>query len=298
MDDRAASITHGDDRTAQVPSVTGAADRPAVSAGRDAPGHPGPAPRPAAEAEARDACRILITAGPTHEPIDAVRYVGNRSSGRMGIALATAAYTQGHHCTLLLGPTDIAVDSPVALRRFRTAADLAALLGEEFHRHDILIMAAAVADYRPTRLLPGRPGEADLSHGTPGRPVPASEGKIRRMDGPLTLVLDPVPDLLAAAAARRRPDQTVVGFALESVATAEDLVRLAREKLARKSIDAIVANPLETMQSATIDGVLVHADGTVDRPPRAPTSKDDFAVWLIRVLTTRWSTGTARPASA
>lgn len=287
-----------DDRSAQVPSGTGAADRPAVPAGRDAPGHPGTARRPATVTEVRDACRILITAGPTHEPIDAVRYIGNRSSGRMGIALATAAHAQGHRCTLLLGPTDIAVDSPVGLRRFRTAADLAVLLGEEFHHCDILVMAAAVADYRPALLLPGRPGEADLSPGTPGRPVSGAEGKIRRMDGPLTLVLEPVPDLLAAAAARRRPDQTVVGFALERVATAEELVRLARGKLARKSIDAIVANPLETMQSASIDGVLVHADGTVERPPRAPTSKDDFAAWLIRVLAARWSAGNARPATA
>src|SRR5580692_7975562 len=93
--------------------------------------------------------RVLITAGPTREPIDAVRYIGNRSSGKMGAALAQAALRAQHHVTLILGPVGIAV--PVGLRRIdvETAAQMHQAVLAEFPAHDLLIMAAAVADYRP-----------------------------------------------------------------------------------------------------------------------------------------------------
>jgi phosphopantothenoylcysteine decarboxylase/phosphopantothenate--cysteine ligase len=218
--------------------------------------------------------RILITAGPTHEPIDAVRYIGNRSSGRLGVALAHAAAARGWRVTLLLGPSALAPDdSRVRLRRFRTAADLEALLREEFPRSPaddggepvkILVMAAAVADYRPTSPSPE-----------------GASGKIRRSAQALHLTLEPTPDLLAGCAARRLPGQVIVGFALEP---RERLEASAREKLVRKGVDLIVANPLEAMDSPMIEAALVRADGTEHRTPR-PIQKERFAEWLLDHLT-------------
>ena len=95
--------------------------------------------------------RLLITAGPTHEPLDQVRYLGNRSSGRMGLALAEAAAARGLPTTLLLGPLEAErfhVHSHLSIERFQTAADLERLLADQWPYHDILFMAAAVADYR------------------------------------------------------------------------------------------------------------------------------------------------------
>src|SRR5882724_9374677 len=93
--------------------------------------------------------KILITAGPTYEPIDPVRYIGNRSSGRMGAALASAATDAGHQVTLILGPVSLAI--PGSLRRIdvETAAQMQAAVHAEYPGHDLLIMAAAVADFRP-----------------------------------------------------------------------------------------------------------------------------------------------------
>src|SRR5262245_9381568 len=95
--------------------------------------------------------RILITAGPTHEPIDRVRYIANRSSGRMGLALAQAAIARGLRTTLLLGPTHLEPPNHSLLKtlRFRTTAELQNLLARYWPKHDVLFMAAAVADYRP-----------------------------------------------------------------------------------------------------------------------------------------------------
>lgn len=204
--------------------------------------------------------RLLITAGPTHEPIDAVRFLGNRSSGRMGAAIADAACARGWPVVLLLGPTPITPsDTRVVLRRFRTAADLQALLRAHLTEADILIMAAAVADYRP-------------------KPNPAmAGGKFRRSNSPLTLELEPTPDLLAEAAAHRRPDQLLVGFALEP---RDELLSSAADKLTRKKVDLVVANPLETMDAPTVEATLLAADGArLDAP--GPMPKSDFARWLL-----------------
>lgn len=226
-------------------------------------------PPPASPANLR---RLLITAGPTHEPIDDVRFIGNRSSGRLGIALAEAAAirsergTPSWEVTLLLGPTPLTTSDPhVRLRRFLTTADLQALLEEEAPRCDALVMAAAVADYRP-RSVAG-------DH----------QGKIKRGDGPLVLELEPTPDLLASVAARRRPDQFIVGFALEPRAR---LLESARSKLIRKHLDVIVANPLETMDSPLIAATILDASGIALESPE-PVAKETFARMLLDLIERR-----------
>jgi len=210
------------------------------------------------------ASRVLITAGPTHEPIDGVRYLANRSSGRLGIALADEAASRGHATTILLGPTHLEpTDTRVTTHRFQTTADLRALLGNHFPACDILIMAAAVADYRPLPL-------ADLPPGA----------KLRRGDGPMSLALEPTPDLLAELAGRKRSDQLTIGFALEAP---ERLEASAREKLRRKGLDAIVANPLETMDAEGIDATVYWASGA-EHATDGAMAKRAFAGWLLDLV--------------
>lgn len=207
--------------------------------------------------------RLLITAGPTHEPIDAVRFVGNRSSGRMGVNLADEAARRGLDVRLLLGPmTVMPTDSRVVVRRFRTCEDLRALLRDEAPAADVLIMAAAVADYRP-KVDPAFFG-----------------GKFRRKSEKLMLELEPTPDLLAEVSSRRREGQILVGFALEP---REELIASARAKLERKKIDLVVANPLETMDSDEIEAIVIGKDGGERRTP-GRMSKRDFAPWLLNAI--------------
>jgi len=205
--------------------------------------------------------RLLITAGPTHEPIDEVRYLANRSSGRLGIALAEAAADRGWQTTLLLGPTPRECDHPhVGVVRFRTAEDLRAALEARKGDWDVLVMAAAVADYRPRAAAEG--------------------GKLRRTSDRMTLELEPTPDLLAGVAARRQPGQTLVGFALEP---REELRASALRKLERKSIDAIVANPLETMDADTVEASLIWRSGD-EESTGGPVPKTRFAAWLLDAI--------------
>lgn len=207
--------------------------------------------------------RLLITAGPTHEPIDAVRFIGNRSSGRLGIALADTAAGAGWEVTLLLGPTALAPErSQVRTIRFRTTADLQALLDEHWAKADVLIMAAAVADYRP------KPRALSSLE---------SDEKIRRTEAGLTIELESTPDLLARCGQSKRPDQLLIGFALEPRSR---LIESASGKLSRKRLDMIVANPLETMDAPTVDAVLLNASGELDRTNGAIT-KSAFATWLL-----------------
>lgn len=209
---------------------------------------------------------ILITAGPTHEPIDAVRFLGNRSSGRMGIALAQACMHAGYGTTLLLGPVCAPPPpAPVATQRFETCADLRGLLRVHAPAADIIIMAAAVADYRP-------------------KPLAAiSGGKFRRTSDPVSLELEPTPDLIAEIAASRRPGQYIVGFALEP---RDEMLESARRKITRKGLDACIANPLETMASPVIDGTLVLKDGRAIAAP-CTMLKEDFAIWMLGEIRSR-----------
>lgn len=212
--------------------------------------------------------RMLISAGPTYEPIDAVRFIGNRSSGRLGSTLADHAVKMGWEVTLLLGPNAILPsDERVKIVRFHSCQDLEDRLQVHLPHCDTLVMAAAVADYRPI------PEEVAL------------DGKRKRLPGELSIKLESTPDLLRRCSDRARSDQLLVGFALEP---REQMIESALRKLERKDIDLIVANPLETMDSDSIEATLI---GNPDRglalqiqTPGA-ISKPSFAEWLITQLT-------------
>lgn len=167
-----------------------------------------------------DGLRVLVTAGGTREPLDSVRFIGNRSSGRMGLALAAAAARRGAEVTLIAA--NVALPEPAGVRRVevRTTAELAAATREEFDNAHVLLMAAAPADFRV----------AD----------PAA-GKLQR-EGGLDLHLEPTEDILAGL--RRREGQTVVAFAAEH---GNDLAR-ARQKLDRKKADLVVLNDVSDQQ--------------------------------------------------
>ena len=206
--------------------------------------------------------RWLVTAGPTYEPIDEVRFIGNRSSGRVGAAVATAAASAGaDRVTLLMGPVDSAIlqnlPEGVAVERFTSSRDLHALLRKHWPAHDILIMAAAVADYRLYNPSPGKLPRLDPTES-------------------LRLTLSPTPDLVADMVKTRRDDQRIVGFALEDPA---DLRDRATKKLKKKKLDAIVANPLNTMDAQTITPTLFKADGSELSPGEMP--KAAFGSWLV-----------------
>jgi phosphopantothenoylcysteine decarboxylase/phosphopantothenate--cysteine ligase len=158
---------------------------------------------------------VLITAGPTREAIDPVRFIGNRSSGRMGYALAEAAMHRGARVILITGPTALKPPSAAEVVPVETAAEMREAVLARLPQSSIVIKAAAVADYRPKQ---------------------ASTQKIKRR-GALTLELEPTPDILAEVAARRTT-QVVVGFAAET----ENVLENARKKLAAKAVDAIVLN--------------------------------------------------------
>jgi len=164
-----------------------------------------------------DGLRVLVTAGGTREPIDPVRFIGNRSSGRMGIALAEAAAKRGAEVTLIAA--NVALPAPAGVRRIdvETAAQLARAAEEEFAGTHVLLMAAAPADFRPAA---------------------SADEKLKRQ-GSLDLHLEPTDDILAGLASRRGENQTVVGFAAEH---GGDFIERAREKLSRKAVDLIVVN--------------------------------------------------------
>jgi phosphopantothenoylcysteine decarboxylase/phosphopantothenate--cysteine ligase len=168
-----------------------------------------------------DGLRVLVTAGGTREPIDSVRYVGNRSSGRMGLALAEEAARRGADVTLIAANVSLPGPPGVRVVEVETAAELLDAACAAFARADALLMAAAVADFRPAETL---------------------DDKItkRGRDG-LALELEPTVDVLAALGAERRPDQTVVGFAAEH---GEGAVERGRAKLQRKGLDAVVVNDI------------------------------------------------------
>jgi phosphopantothenoylcysteine decarboxylase/phosphopantothenate--cysteine ligase len=204
--------------------------------------------------------RMLVTAGPTREPIDAVRVITNRSSGRMGAALALAARDLGAQVCMLAGP-GVAPPPGVAAERFETADELGRLLERRAPEVDAVWHAAAVADFRPTH---------------------TAAGKLDRREGPLQLALEPVPDL-AAAMPRREGRPYLVIFAAERAA---DLETRAARKLAEKRADAVVANPIDEagvgMESPRNRALVLSALGLRRELPAQ--GKEDLARELLLTL--------------
>jgi phosphopantothenoylcysteine decarboxylase/phosphopantothenate--cysteine ligase len=210
--------------------------------------------------------RVLVTAGGTREPIDPVRFIGNRSSGRMGLALADAAARRGAEVTLIAA--NVALPAPPAVARIdvATAAELEAATASAFAEADVLLMAAAVSDFRPA--------------------APHAGKLVREGGAPPAIELEATADVLGALASSRRDGQLLVGFAAEH---GGDFVDRARAKLGRKGVDAIVVNDVSDaaigFESADNEVTVVTADGE-ERLPRG--SKPEVAGAILdRVVAMR-----------
>ncbi|HEY0263442.1 MAG TPA: bifunctional phosphopantothenoylcysteine decarboxylase/phosphopantothenate--cysteine ligase CoaBC [Granulicella sp.] len=190
---------------------------------------------------------VLITAGGTREPLDPVRFLGNRSSGRMGYALAAEAVARGAKVILVSAPVALEAPAGVELVPVTTAAEMHAAVLTHLPRATVVIGAAAVADFRPAQV---------------------AEEKIRR-NGSLTLTLEPTPDILADVAAKRAAGTVVIAFAAETASPSEAL-SAARAKLQRKGADAIVlndvSNPTIGFDVNENAGVLVMPEGEIELP--------------------------------
>jgi phosphopantothenoylcysteine decarboxylase/phosphopantothenate--cysteine ligase len=193
--------------------------------------------------------RVLVTAGGTREPIDSVRFIGNRSSGRMGVALAAAAAARGADVTLVAANLAIAPPPGARVVEVQTAAQLAEACGREFDSCDVLLMAAAVADFRPA---------APVDH------------KLKKDAGPPAAIeLERTQDVLSALSSRRRPGQVLVGFAAEH---GEGAAAYGRRKLHAKGLDAVVVNDISRpdigFDAELNEVVIVTSDGEL-RVPRS-----------------------------
>jgi phosphopantothenoylcysteine decarboxylase/phosphopantothenate--cysteine ligase len=203
---------------------------------------------------------VLITAGPTHEPIDPVRFLGNRSSGKMGYAIAEAALRRGAKVILVSGPTALQPPAGAEFIAVETAQQMRDAVILRFPDVSAVIMTAAVADYR----------------------AETAPQKIKRSANAMTLSLQPTADILAELGERRLPNQVLIGFAAET----ENVLDNARKKLAAKRVDAIVVNDVTApgvgFGSDRNAGTIITATGTVAVPE---TSKSEMASRVLDTLT-------------
>lgn len=204
--------------------------------------------------------KILITAGPTREPIDPVRYLTNRSSGKMGYALAASAAKRGHQVTLISGPTALDIPEGVDYLPIESAEDMYQAVESQISRQDIAIFAAAVADYTPAVI---------------------ADQKIKKQNDELTLSLKKTKDILGSARSIMNFKGTLVGFAAET----ENLEDNARGKLQRKACDLVIGNDVSRkdigFDSSENEALLVYPDHTETLPK---DSKDHLAFHLIELI--------------
>ncbi len=204
--------------------------------------------------------RVLITAGPTREPLDPVRYLTNRSSGKMGYALAAAFAEAGHQVLLISGPTHLDVPDGVDLIPIETAADMFAAVERHIGRMDTAVFAAAVADYRPAAI---------------------SDQKIKKQGETLTLELIKNPDILGSARGKFSFTGVLVGFAAET----ENLEANAHDKLTRKGCDLVIANDVSKpgigFDSDRNRVLLVHPDHS---EPLPEDEKHHLAPKIVREI--------------
>lgn len=205
--------------------------------------------------------KILITAGPTREKIDTVRFISNRSSGKMGYALAEAAVKGGNKVTLVSGPVSLAAPHGVKLVKIESAAEMAAEVYKEASDADVIIMAAAVADYKPKLIY---------------------EGKLKKSEDPLVLELECTEDILENLGKKKKKGQFLVGFAAET----SDLLKNAEKKLKEKNLDWIIANDIsKSDRGFAVDTnavTLLSRDGRkIDIPLQ---KKSDLAGKIIEII--------------
>ena len=204
--------------------------------------------------------RFLITAGPTREPIDSVRYLSNRSSGKMAYAIAEAAIDAGHEVVLISGPVNLDPPRGAELSSVSTSDEMFDAVQQEAPRSDVLVMCAAVADYKPAK---------------------ASKHKIKKHDATLSLELIPTRDILASLPTKDR-QCVVVGFAAET----ENVEANARKKLQEKNCDVVVANDVSRsdsgMESDQNEVIILFRDGEIKKISRAP--KKIVARELIKIF--------------
>jgi phosphopantothenoylcysteine decarboxylase/phosphopantothenate--cysteine ligase len=202
---------------------------------------------------------LLLTSGPTHEPIDPVRFVGNRSTGKMGAALAAEALGRGASVTVVLGPGAV-VPPGVEVVPVQTTEEMRDAVLERFDDADAVVMAAAVADFRPKTI---------------------ADAKLKKDAGVPELLLEPTPDILAELG-ERRGDQVLVGFAAET----EDLEVAGRQKLTSKHLDLVVVNLVgrpDTGFGADTNQAMLLAKGGEDEPLRRWTKRELAAAVMDRV---------------
>jgi len=201
---------------------------------------------------------ILVTAAGTREPIDPVRYIGNRSSGKMGYAIAEAARDLGANVTLISGPSALSPLAGVNFFKVESARDMRRLVLENFPESQIVIKAAAVADYRVKNV---------------------ADHKIKKNDEELTLVLEKNPDILKELGQKKQKGQVLVGFAAET----QNLIQYAQSKLEKKNLDMIVANDVSRPQAGfNVDTNLIKLlkrDGSIEELPLM--SKKDLAYIIL-----------------
>lgn len=202
---------------------------------------------------------ILVTAAGTREPIDPVRYIGNRSSGKMGYAIAEAARDLGANVTLISGPSALPPLAGVNFFKVESARDMRRLVLENFPESQIVIKAAAVADYRVKNV---------------------ADHKIKKNDEELTLVLEKNPDILKELGQKKQKGQVLVGFAAET----QNLIQYAQSKLEKKNLDMIVANDVSKPQAGfNVDTNLIKLlkrDGSIEELPLM--SKKDLAYIILK----------------
>jgi phosphopantothenoylcysteine decarboxylase/phosphopantothenate--cysteine ligase len=219
---------------------------------------------------------VLISAGGTREPLDPVRFLGNRSSGRQGVALAAAARDRGAHVCLVGANLEVPPPVGVRLVPVGSADELAEAMAREAVGAQVVVMAAAVADFRPAEVA-----DTKLKKSTD----PAQDPVIRLVRNP---------DVLAGLVEARRPGQVIVGFAAETGDANGDVLKHARDKLARKGCDLLVVNDVSGGQVFGTDHnrvVLLHRDGARNDLPEG--TKDEIAVGIWDVVSAMVSPGTA-----
>jgi len=210
--------------------------------------------------------RVLISAGGTREPLDPVRFLGNRSSGKQGVALALAARARGADVTLIASHLEVAPPAGIAVVQVSTALELETALRDHATTHDTILMAAAVADFRPRTISPDKI-------------------KKDRSDGGLQLDLERTPDILRGLTERRSPGTRIVGFAAETADTEDALLALGADKARRKGVDVLVVNRVGWSEGfGADDNSVIILDGEGVELARAHGDKVSVAHRILDVV--------------